>query len=174
MDRLDRCRRSWSARLDRLTAYVEKEIMSDRTALAARPGLRLERRLGAPPDKVFSAWTRPAEIARWFGPSGAHSVTAEADARVGGRYRIAFRTRDGERSEVGGVYLEIVPNEKLAFTWAWHSTPERESRVTVLLEGDAGGTLLTLTHEQFFDEAARDRHRMGWAATLDKLEALLT
>ena len=31
--------------------------------------------------------------------------------------------------------------------------------------------MLTLTHEQFFDEPARDRHRSGWTGALDKLEA---
>ncbi len=145
--------------------------MSDAIALAARRSLTIERRLAAPPQKVFRAWSHPLEITRWFGPARAEALSAEADARVGGRYRVGFRTPDGEQHEVGGVYREVVPDRKLAFTWAWRSTPERESLVTVLLEGDGGGTVLTLTHEQFFDEAARDRHLGGWTATLDKLEA---
>ena len=40
--------------------------------------------------------------------------------------------------------------------------PERESLVTVVLKPDGDGTLLTLTHEQFIDEDARDRHQGGW------------
>jgi uncharacterized protein YndB with AHSA1/START domain len=99
-------------------------------------------------------------------------VQAETDLRVGGRYRMVARSVDGEVSEVGGTYREVRPNEKLVFTWAWHSTPERESLVTVLLKSDGDGTLLTLTHEQFFDEPARDRHQAGWTETLDKLVAL--
>ena len=67
----------------------------------------------------------------------------------------------------------MVPNERLVFSWAWHSTPERESQVTVSLKPDGGGTLLTLHHEQFFDEAARDGHEKGWIALLDKLEAFV-
>ncbi|HET6469968.1 MAG TPA: SRPBCC domain-containing protein, partial [Geminicoccaceae bacterium] len=66
--------------------------------------------------------------------------------------------------------LEVVPDAKLVFTWAWRSMPERESLVTVLLRPDGDGTLLTLTHERFFDEDARDRHRSGWSGALDKLE----
>jgi uncharacterized protein YndB with AHSA1/START domain len=62
----------------------------------------------------------------------------------------------------------------LVFTWAWRSTPERESLVTVLIEPDRDGSLLTLIHEQFFDEAARDRHRHGWTGSLDKLERYLS
>jgi len=99
------------------------------------------------------------------------SLQAETDLRVGGRYRISFSATDGEYFQVGGVYREIVPNERLVFSWAWHSTPERESQVTISLKADDGGTMLTLHHEQFFDQAARDGHEKGWIALLDQLEA---
>ena len=64
----------------------------------------------------------------------------------------------------------MVPNARLVFSWAWHSTPERESQVTVSLSPDGDGTLLTLHHEQLFDQAARDGHERGWLGSLDKLE----
>jgi uncharacterized protein YndB with AHSA1/START domain len=80
---------------------------------------------------------------------------------------------NGEYNEVGGVYREVVPNERLVFSWAWHSTPERDSLVTVSLKPDGDGTLLTLHHEQLFDQAARDGHERGWIGTLDKLENYL-
>ena len=51
--------------------------------------------------------------------------------------------------------------------------PERESLVTVLVKPDGDGALLTLIHEQFFDEPARDRHECGWTGSLDKLEKAL-
>lgn len=85
-----------------------------------------------------------------------------------------MRTSDGDEHDVSGVYREVVPNEKLVFSWAWRSTPERESLVTVALKNDGNGTLLTLTHEQFFDEAARDAHREGWSGAIDKLAAQFT
>jgi uncharacterized protein YndB with AHSA1/START domain len=92
--------------------------------------------------------------------------------RVGGRYHIKAVTPTDEHN-VGGVYREVVPNEKLVFTWAWQSMPERESVVTVLFKPDGDGTLLTLIHEQFFDEPARDRHQHGWTGTLDRLARYL-
>ena len=143
--------------------------------LVARPSLTLKRRLNAPPAKVYAAWTDPEKIARWFGPSQvvAGSVRADIDARIGGRYRISFQVQDGTHHEVAGVYREMVPNQRLTFSWAWHSTPERESQVTVLLKPDGDGTLVTLHHEQLFDEAARDGHESGWTGTLDKLERYL-
>ena len=139
--------------------------------MSSKPALTLKRRLNAPPSKIYRAWTDAAKISRWFGPEDAEILRAETDVRVGGRFRIVFRGPDGEEHDVGGVYREVVPNQKLVFTWAWRSTPERESLVTVALKRDGDGTLLTLLHEQFFDEAARDRHGRGWHETLDKLES---
>ena len=136
-----------------------------------RPSLTIKRRLNAPPAKVYAAWTNPQKMTRWFGPANARigSVQADIDARVGGRFRISFST-DDEYYEAGGVYRELVPNQRLVFSWAWHSSPERESQVTVTLKPDGDGTLLTLHHEQFFDSAARDGHERGWTGMLDNLE----
>ena len=146
--------------------------MSTESSVITKPSLSIKRRLNAPPAKVFAAWTDPAKIARWFGPGQAEMLHAEADARVGGRYHIVMRTSDGEEHDVSGSYREVVPNEKLVFTWAWRSTPERESLVTILVKPEDNGSILTLIHEQFFDEAARDRHEFGWTGSLNKLEKL--
>ena len=89
-------------------------------------------------------------------------------------YTIAFNTEDGEYHQVGGVYREVVPNEKLVFTWAWHTMQERESLVTITIKPDGDGSILTLLHEKFFDEAARDGHKRGWSGSLDKLEKLFS
>jgi uncharacterized protein YndB with AHSA1/START domain len=137
------------------------------------PSLTLKRRLNATPAKVFAAWTDPDKLKHWFLPPQAQSLLAESDPRVGGRYHILVRSADGEEHDVGGTFREVVPDEKLVFTWAWRSTPERESLVTLTLNPDGDGTLLTLTHEQFFDEAARDRHQRGWGMMLDNLTQTL-
>jgi uncharacterized protein YndB with AHSA1/START domain len=137
-----------------------------------KPSLTLKRRLNAKPEKVYAAWTDPAQIVRWFGPDAGAVTKADMDVRVGGRYVVIFHTEDGEEHYVSGVYREVVPNERLQFTWAWRSTPERESLVTVQIRPDGDGTSLTLIHEQFFDEDARDRHAYGWTGSLDKLERL--
>src|SRR4029453_18520811 len=110
-----------------------------------KPSLTLKRRLEAPPSQVYSAWTDPKKIARWFGPrdTAQASVAAEIDLRVGGHYRISFTSEGGEQHQVGGVYREVVPNRRLVFSWAWHSTPERASLVSITLAPDGEtGTLL--------------------------------
>lgn len=142
------------------------------TQTAAKPSLTLKRRLKAPPGKVFAAWTDPEKVKRWMGPGEGKALLAECDVRTGGRYRWVMQAPNGEEHDVSGVYREVIPDEKLVFTWAWKTTPERKSLVTVLLKPDGDGTLLTLTHEQFFDEEARDRHQYGWNGALDKMEKM--
>ncbi len=160
---LNRYEKFWSTRLDRLAAFLEEDESSSRkeelmaTATATKPSLTIKRRFKAPPAKVYAAWIDPEKVKGWMGPGEMKAKHAEADVRVGGHYRWVMQAPSGEEHDVGGVYREIVPNEKLVFTWAWKTTPERESIVTVLLKPDGDGTLLTLTHEQFFDDDARDR-----------------
>jgi uncharacterized protein YndB with AHSA1/START domain len=128
--------------------------MPSEPPFSSKPSLTIKRRIDAPPEKIFGAWTEPEKITRWFGPGQVEVLHAEADA-------------------LSGTYREVVPNEKLVFTWSWQSTPERESLVTVLLGVDGGGTLLTLVHQQFFDEAARQQHEHGWNGSMDKFERLV-
>ena len=143
--------------------------------LAARPSLTLKRRIKASPEKVYAAWTDPQKLIQWFRTSRIvpSSLRAEMDLRVGGRYRFSFKHDDGEYFEVGGVYREVVPNARLVFTWAWHSTPERESLVTISIKAEGDETLLTLHHAQFADQAACDSHNRGWTDMLDSIENFL-
>jgi uncharacterized protein YndB with AHSA1/START domain len=143
------------------------------TNTAVKPSLTLKRRFNAPPAKVFSAWIEPEKIARWFGPPGSNVVESKFEARAGGQFMILAISATGEEFHVSGTVKEAVANERLVYSWAWRGTPDRVSQVTVDFKPDAGGTLLTLMHEQFFDKSARDRHNQGWEATLDKLEAFL-
>jgi uncharacterized protein YndB with AHSA1/START domain len=139
-----------------------------------KPELRLQRRYPVAPAKVWRAWTDPQALSAWFGPGQPNSVTlAEMDVRPGGRYRIRFDTPDGEEHEVSGAYEVVEPEQRLVFSWAWRSTPERESLVTVQIEPDGSGCELVLMHQQFFDEAARDGHNHGWTGGLVKLERWL-
>ncbi|RKE36768.1 uncharacterized protein YndB with AHSA1/START domain [Paraburkholderia sp. BL23I1N1] len=138
--------------------------------MSTKPSLTLQRRLDVTPAKVFRAWTEAAQLMKWMHPADAEVTRAELNARVDGRYLIRYLKADGRELEVSGQYLEVVPDAKLVFTWAWRSSPEQESLVTVLLRPDGNGTLLTLTHEQFVDEETRDHHQSGWSGVLDSLE----
>jgi len=139
----------------------------------AKPSLTLKRKFEAPRGLVWKAWTEPARMMAWWATKDAKTIRAEADVRVGGRFRVAFTTPDGETHDVSGAYLDVVPEEKLVFTWAWITTPERQSQVTLTFKDAGEETLFTLHHELFFDETARDNHRAGWTEALDNLERML-
>lgn len=139
-----------------------------------RPSLTIKKRLSAPPALVYQAWTDPEMLMHWFGPDHCTVFHAEADVRTGGRFRVRMKATDGEIHDVSGEYLVVVPDERLEFTWAWITMPERESRVTVTIKPDGDETILTLFHERFADEAAREGHSYGWTQAFGKLEHMLS
>jgi uncharacterized protein YndB with AHSA1/START domain len=135
------------------------------------PSLTIRRTIKASRSAVYRAWTDPAELAVWMAPGEMRCARCEADVRDGGSYLIEMKNPDGGSHIVSGTYEQVVENEKLVFTWAWASTPEEVSSVTVLLRDHDEGTQLTLVHEQFVDDTTRDKHEGGWSACLDKLIA---
>ena len=140
-----------------------------------RPSLSIRRQYAAPPEKVWQALITPAALQQWMGPSDEFRVPiAEVDARVGGRYRIVMVSPDGEEHDVRGVYREVSAPTKLVYTWAWKSTPEKESLVTMELRANEGGTELIVTHSNFADGAAREGHEKGWIGCMARLERYLS
>lgn len=138
--------------------------------LATAPSLTLKRHIKASPATLFRAWTQAEGLKHWFTPGGGTVVEAQCGVRVGGRFFI-HAVSSTEDFRVGGEYVEVVPDAKLAFTWAWQSTPERVSQVTLTFKPHEGGTMLTLLHEKFFDEAALTGHTSGWNIMLDQMQA---
>jgi len=64
--------------------------------------------------------------------------------------------------------VSVVP--ALVCFWTMRTPSAAPRRAAVRKHATTNGTILTLTHEQFFDEEARDRHQLGWSGALDKLE----
>jgi len=123
----------------------------------------------APIDRVWRAWTEPARMT-WFGsdPLGC-VINAEADARVGGHFRVVFRNSDETEYVCHGIYREVDPNHKLAFTWEWENEPGTTSNVVVLLtpSGDAA-TRMHFSHANLWEGSAHD-YLVGWRSTFSKL-----
>ena len=136
---------------------------------ADAPSLKHVRRMRAAPEKVFQAFVDPREIVHWWGPDEGPVLSAETDVRVGGPFRVAFRTRDGELHESCGEYLEIDAPRRLVMSFWWSSTPHLRTRVTVSIDPIDEGAQVTLLHEGFADTVSRDSHEGGWAGALDKL-----
>ncbi len=135
--------------------------------------LRLEREFKAPPERVFAAFTNPTLLAQWWGPEGMTCPVCEIDLRVGGRYRTCMR---GERDNwVSGVYREIAPPRRLAFTWAWEENGARGHETVVEIDFAPAGrnTRIVLTQREFEAKTSRDMHGGGWNSTFGKLEKFL-
>jgi len=108
----------------------------------------------APRESVVRFFTDTGRWAAWWGTG------SSIDARPGGAVRIRYP----EGTEVGGEVIEIRAPEKLVFTYGYVTgkpIPPGNSRVTILLEDNATGTILHLTHE-FADAGVRDQHVQGW------------
>jgi uncharacterized protein YndB with AHSA1/START domain len=137
------------------------------------PSLIIVRRIKASPAKVWAAITRPEQMMRWWGPDAGPTLSVQAEVHPGGRFSVVFRLMNGEEHNPTGIYREVVPEEKLVFTWDLPGAVEPETLVTFLLEPFEGGTRLTLTHEHLPDEAMRASHEQGWSGLLDKLPIFL-
>ena len=137
--------------------------------------LRLERKIAAPPERVFAAWTTAEGLKHWFAPTNDHAVFVHAlDLRIGGGYRIEMRHPGGASHIVTGAYREITPPRQLVFTWSWENREDAgETLVTVVVEPDGKGSRLVLLHEKFPNAEERDRHNEGWTGCLDRLLSAL-
>ena len=138
--------------------------------------LTLRRTYAASRERVFRAWTDPEEIKRWWGPPGTATPDAEVDLKPGGKYRFTMRSLpDGEPYFLVGTYREVIPPERLVYTWTWEGTSMevKDSLVTVQFHDRGGSTEVVVTHELLPSDAARERHTKGWTGCFDRLQAFL-
>ena len=148
--------------------------------------LRLSRVLKADRKRVFESWTQPEKMRAWWAPGTMIVPNVSNDLRVGGQYRIEMQgsmaAHEGA-AEVDaaspivvaqGTYREIMPYERLSYTWTGSWDPTEETLVTITLKDVADGTELTLEHGRFTSEQSRDTHRSGWESSLAKLSQFLT
>jgi len=121
------------------------------------------RRINASPETVFSFFTNVDRWTSWQGIDG------EIDAQPGGNLRL--RMPGGEVAS--GRFVEVIPNERLVFTWGWEgdAPPVTPGSTTVVieLEPDELGTLLRLTHSNLDLPPVAEHHRQGWDRYLERL-----
>ncbi len=126
-------------------------------------------------ERLFRAWSDPRELVAWFSPEGYGNPSAEADARAGGRFRIAMqKLPDGEPFYVTGEYRLVDPPARLVFSWTWEDVLEdvRDTIVTIDFVESGDETEIVLTHELLPVER-RESHTEGWQALLAKLGTVI-
>jgi uncharacterized protein YndB with AHSA1/START domain len=150
--------------------------MTSDPAAVDRPTLHLQRVFNAPRALLWAAWTKPEMIVRWMGPVTWPAISHTSDFKVGGRWSATLESTAGEGSyHQFGTYLEIVPEERLVFTFKWADGHEDgtpvDTLVTVTFNDSPGGrTLLDFTHAELKSPLSAERHEYGWASTFDRLD----
>ena len=138
--------------------------------------LEIKRFIRASRDRVYAAWTDPAQLKKWFGPENVQTRNLIADVRVGGEFRWDLTDQEGKEITISGEYREVEPGKKIVFTWRLEEDEDwknHSSIVTVEFFDREGGTEIRLTHEKLPNETSRNDHTQGWNSVLDKVEQFL-
>jgi uncharacterized protein YndB with AHSA1/START domain len=129
-------------------------------------GFTLDRTYAASPERVWSDFTDPGLMARWFCPNPDLAITCDLDVRPGGAWRVVM----GDWV-VGGSYLEVDAPSLLVFTFDWEHDDDPPTTVTVEISGGADGTRMVLTHEE---SGADGGHEEGWLLSVARLDRELS
>jgi uncharacterized protein YndB with AHSA1/START domain len=137
--------------------------------------VRLHRVLRAPAERVYRAFLDPAASAKWLAPYGFTCTVHEADARVGGRYRMSFTNFGSGRSHsFGGEYVELVPHERIRYTDRFDDPNlPGQMTTTVSLRAVTGGTELTVVQEGVPAVIPVEMCYLGWQESLMQLAQLV-
>ena len=141
--------------------------------MATENSIVITRVFAAPAERIFAAWTDSELLKQWMGPGSVTVSIAEVDLTVGGSYTLVMNDPKGATHIPSGTYEEIVPNEKLAFSWSWADSDEVTHVALEMRKIDDNETELTLTHTGFAEASVRDHHEEGWNGCLDKLTKVL-
>ena len=144
--------------------------------------LVIERLLEAPRHLVWKAYTEAELVKRWWCPRPWQTSECEIDLRPGGKFYTKMAGPNGEEFAGTGCYLEIVPNERIAWTSAlgegWRPNPADPAgfaftAVVTLADAGEGRTLYRVVAMHADSEAAEKHKAMGfeagWTAVADQL-----
>ncbi len=143
--------------------------------------LTLSRVIDAPRAAVYRCWTEPALLRQWFVPQPWTVADVAVDVRPGGSNRIVMRNPEGEEFPNLGVYLEVVPDERLvvtdAFIRAWVPSEKPFMTAIITFEDAEGGKTLYTARARHWTAEDRAAHEAmgfheGWGKCADQLEQL--
>lgn len=154
--------------------------MTRQTEVRSRPAreVTITRVFDAPREIVFEAWTDPTKLARWWGPKGFVNPVCTIDPRPGGALYIVMRAPDGAEHPMRGEIREIVPPERLVFSFvaldaAGEAILDGLTTVTFTAHKKKTVVILRSLAVAVVDQAASHLEGMelGWTQTIDKLAA---
>lgn len=137
--------------------------------------VRLHRVLRARPEKVYRAFLEADAVARWLPPNGFTCTVDQLDARVGGKFRMAFRNfSTGNSHSFGGTYLDLVPGQRIRYTDTFDDpNMPGEMITTITLREAICGTELEAVQEGIPEMIPTAFCYLGWQESLDHLVRLV-
>jgi uncharacterized protein YndB with AHSA1/START domain len=137
----------------------------------------MKRVFDGPRECLFKAYTDPTLIPRWWGPRRFTTTVDKMEVSPGGVWRFVQRVPDGDEYAFNGVYREIVPPGRLAYTFEFEAMPGHELLETVTFEERDGKTTVTVTS---LFQTVQDRDGMlksgmeeGATESMDRLAEVL-
>ena len=116
----------------------------------------MTRTFDAPRDLVFKAMTDPKAIPRWWGPAVYSTTVDKMDVRPGGAWRFVQRGPDGNQFGFNGVYREVLPPERLVYTFEFEGMPGHVALETITFEQLPDGKTKLNDHMLFDNVEDRD------------------
>jgi uncharacterized protein YndB with AHSA1/START domain len=146
--------------------------------------LSINRYIDAPPATVYRVWTE--RTAEWFAPKPFKTRVIAQELKPGGRSEIEMEGPDGTTYPEQGVFLEVVPNERVVTTnlfaagWEPRTTKASECDMAMVaittFEPEGEGTRYTARARHFDAEAVKAHQEMGfeqgWGMVADQLAEL--
>lgn len=145
--------------------------------------LVLIRETDVPAAKLYAGWTQPELVVQWFTPKPWSTVSSEMDLRPGGRSHTTMRSPEGQDFPNKGVFLEVVPNEKIVFTDAyfenWEPNPNPFFTGIVTFETLPNGKTRYTARARHWTKENCEKHAAmgfmdGWGAAFDQLVELMS
>lgn len=126
--------------------------------------LKIEKVISKSAKEVFKS----LQEGKLFMNCSADSNSIEIDFRVGGKYKLDFKNH---KVSNWGEFLEIIPDQKIVFSWCQTFGPDQkpDTRVSIELFADGPKTKLVLEHKGFKDKESCDNHYQGWNGGLTDL-----
>lgn len=132
--------------------------------------LTVKRTIKADKETIFKALTDESIMEKWFfaGPDG-WSATVKSKTAIGEKYKIDMHDENDTYTHTG-EFKEVIPNEKLVFTWNSKAVQDTLVTITLVEKGDA--TEVKLIHEFMPNKEMIENHTQGWTAILKRLDAV--
>lgn len=137
--------------------------------------LELKRRYKVSAERLFEVWTKAEMLKEWFCPESMTVPEAEVDLKVGGKFKITMRSKDGNDYTATGEYIEIDKPNKIVMSWKWENDMFKDESTILSAKFKEMGeeTELKLTHTKLSSEKSVESHTDGWVSAMDHLGKFL-